>query len=336
MIKGDTTVGLVLLLPCVSAVAPKSHKQVMENSTKTVSFVLAAYGTIGHLKYLYFSIMLLWYLSICVSNITLIVIIYLDKRLHEPMYILLCNLFVNEVGGSTSLYPLLLSQMLSDTHEVSLPWCFLQMCSIYTSASVEFCSLAAMAYDRYVAICYPLHYGIMMNTGRVGLIILLVWIYSLFNFLFSFSFVIHLKFCGNVIEKVFCDHHLIIKLACSVSVLNRISDLLFAFVTIVIPFSLISASYIKILAVCVRTSNENKQKAVSTCTPQIVSVSNLFVGCIFHFVDSRFDVSHLPDKVRIILSVYILICQPMVTPFMYGFNLPKIRQACRRYLFNKK
>ncbi|XP_051260484.1 putative gustatory receptor clone PTE01 [Dicentrarchus labrax] len=308
----------------------------MENSTEIVSFVLAAYGNIGELKYLYFSIMLLWYLSICVANTVLIIVIYVDKRLHEPMYILLCNLFVNEIGGSTSLYPLMLSQMFSDTHEVTLSWCFLQMCYIYTCASVEFCSLAAMAYDRYVAICYPLHYSVIMNTGRVGMIILLVWMYSFVNFIFSFSFVIHLKFCGNVIDKVFCDHHLVIKLACSASALNKISDLLFAFVTIVIPVSFISVSYMKILAVCLNTSKENKQKAVSTCTPQIVSLSNMFVGCIFHFVDSRFDVDYLPNKVRIILSVYLLIGQPMITPFMYGFNLPKIRQSCNRFLFDQK
>nr|XP_046260324.1 olfactory receptor 4D1-like [Scatophagus argus] len=308
----------------------------MENSTEIVSFVLAAYGHIGELKYLYFSIMLLWYLSICVANTTLIIVIYVDKKLHEPMYILLCNLFVNEIGGSTSLYPLLLSQMFSDTHEVTLPWCFLQMSYIYTCGSVEFCSLAAMAYDRYVAICSPLRYNVIMNTGRVGMIIVLVWTYSFVNFILALSFVIRLKFCGNVIDKVFCDHHLIIKLACSVSALNQISDLVFAFATMVIPFSLILVSYMKILAVCLNTSKENRQKAVSTCTPQIVSLSNMFVGCIFHFVDSRFDVALVPDKLRIILSVYLLICQPIITPFMYGFNFPKIRQSFERFLFHMK
>ncbi|XP_041807304.1 olfactory receptor 7G1-like [Chelmon rostratus] len=308
----------------------------MENSTEVVSFVLAAYGNIGELKYLYFSIMLLWYLSICVANTVVIMVIYVDKRLHEPMFILLCNLFVNEIGASTSLYPLMLSQMFSDSHEVTLPWCFLQMCSIYTCASVEFCSLAAMAYDRYVAICCPLHYSVIMNAGRVEVIIILVWTYSFVNFIFSFSFVIRLKFCGNVIDKVFCDLHLVTKLACSFSVLNNIADLFFAFMTVVIPFSLILVSYMKILAVCLNTSKENKQKAISTCTPQIVSVSNIFVGCIFHFVDSRFDVSHVPDKIRILLSVYLLICQPIVTPFMYGINQTKIRQSCKRFLFDRK
>ncbi|XP_030285442.1 olfactory receptor 11A1-like [Sparus aurata] len=308
----------------------------MENSTEVLSFVLAAYGNIGELRYLYFSIMLLWYLSICVTNASLIMVIFLDKKLHEPMYILLCNLFANEIGASTALYPLVMSQMFSDTHEVTLPWCFLQMCCITTCASIEFCSLAAMAYDRYVAICCPLHYNIMMNTRRVGTITVLVWIYSFVNSMFSFSFVIQLKFCGNVIDKVFCDQHLIIKLACSVSVFNKISDLLYAFVTIVIPFSLILVSYMKILVVCLNTSEESRQKAVTTCTPQIISISGLFIGLIFHFSDSRFDAALVSDKVRIFLTLCFLIYQPMLTPIVYGLNLPKIKQSLKRFLFDRK
>uniref|UniRef100_A0A671XD74 Olfactory receptor n=1 Tax=Sparus aurata TaxID=8175 RepID=A0A671XD74_SPAAU len=267
----------------------------MENSTEVLYFVLAAYGNIGELKYLYFSIMLLWYLSICVNNAVVIM----------PMYILLCNLLANEIFATTLVYPLMMSQMFSDTHELTLPWCFLQMFCLTTSASIEFCSLAAMAYDRYVAICFPLHYNVIMNTRRVGTITVVVWMYSFVNSMFSFSLVVGLKFCGNVIDKVFCDRHLIIKLACSVSVLNKLSDLLYAFVTIVIPFSLILVSYMKILVVCLNTSEESRQKAVTTCTPQIVSVSGLFIGLIFHFSDSRFDAALVSDKVSSFLTVSV-------------------------------
>ncbi|XP_030283238.1 olfactory receptor 11A1-like [Sparus aurata] len=308
----------------------------MENSTEVVSFVLAAYGHIGELKFLYFSIMLLWYLSVLTVNTVLIIVIYVDKKLHEPMYILLCNLFANQIGASTALYPLVMSQMFSETHEVTLPWCFLQTYYLYICASVELCSLVAMAYDRYVAICCPLYYNVIMNTRRVRTLSVLVWMYPFINSVFSFSFVVPLKFCGNVIDKVFCDHYLIIKLACSVSVLNQVSDLLYAFSTIIIPFSLILVSYMKILPVCLNTSEENRQKAVTTCTPQIVSVSGLFIGLIFHFSDSRFDVALVSDKVRIFLSLFLLICQPMGTPIMYGYKLPKIRQSWKQFLFDIK
>ncbi|XP_063353423.1 olfactory receptor 10A6-like [Pelmatolapia mariae] len=308
----------------------------MENSSETVSFVLAAYGNVGELKYLYFIIILVWYLFICVANTVLIVVIRVDRRLHEPMYILLCNLCVNEINGSTSLYPLLLSQMFSDSHEVTLPWCFLQMCCLYTGAPAEFWSLAAMAYDRYISICHPLRYNVIMNTERVFKIILLVWVLSFLIFILSFSFIFSLKFCGNIVDNVYCDHKLIIILSCSASVQGSISMIFFVIMSFFIPFSLISVSYVNILRVCRETSKENKQKAVTTCTPQIVSLSNLFVGCICYSIDFRFLVSQVPDEVRTILGIYLLICQPILTPFMYGFNLPKIRQSCKRLLFKRK
>ncbi|CAI5656476.1 olfactory receptor 10A6-like [Oreochromis niloticus] len=308
----------------------------MENSSEIVSFVLAAYGNVGDFKYLYFIIILFWYVSICVANTVLIVVIHVDRRLHEPMYILLSNLCVNEIKAGTSLYPLLLSQMFSDSHEVTLPWCFLQMCSLYTGAPAEFWSLAAMAYDRYISICHPLSYNVIMNTERVFKIILLVWVFSFVIFILSFSFIFSLKFCGNNIENVYCEHQLIIKLSCSGSAQNSISIIIFVIMSIFIPFSLISVSYVKILTVCRKTSTENKQKAMTTCTPQIVSVSNLFVGCIFHSINFRLLISQVPDEVNIILPMYMLICQPILTPFMYGFNLPKIRQSCKRFLFKRK
>ncbi|XP_039456281.1 olfactory receptor 8-like [Oreochromis aureus] len=308
----------------------------MGNSSETVSFVLAAYGNVGELKYLYFIIILIWYLSICVANTVLIVVIRVDRRLHEPMYILLCNLCVNEINASTSLYPLLLSQMFSDSHEVTVSWCFLQMCCLYTSASVELCSLAAMAYDRYISICHPFTYNVIMNTERVFLMILLVWVFSFLSFIFSYSFIFSLKFCGNIIHSVYCDHQLIIRLSCSVSIQSFISDISFAIVSFFIPFSLTLVSYLKILTVCRKTSKENKQKAVTTCTPQIISVSNLCVGCIFNLIDFRSVVSQVPNEVRIILPMYALIFQPMLTPFMYGFNLPKIRQSYQRFSVKEK
>ncbi|XP_039884219.1 olfactory receptor 11A1-like [Simochromis diagramma] len=308
----------------------------MENSSEIVSFVLSAFENVGELKYLYFVIILVWYVSICVANTVLILVIRVDRRLHEPMYILLCNLCVNEINASTSLYPLLLSQMLSDSHEVTVPWCFLQMCCLYTSASVELCSLAAMAYDRYISICHPLRYNVIMNTERVFLLILLVWLYSFLSFIFSFSFIFSLKFCENIIHNTYCDHQLIIRLSCSVSIQSFISDISFATVSVFIPFSLILVSYMKILRVCRKTSKENKQKAVTTCTPQIISVSNLFVGYIFYFIDFRFVVSQVLDEVHIILPMYVLIFQPMLTPFMYGFKLPKIRQSYQRFLLKRK
>ncbi|XP_029936777.1 olfactory receptor 6B1-like [Myripristis murdjan] len=308
----------------------------MENTTQIVSFVLAAYGNIGHLKYLYFIIILLWYLLIFVANSVLIVVIFRDRRLHQPMYIFLCSLFVNEIFGSTSMYPCLLSQMFSDTHEVSVTNCFLQILFLYTSVSVEYCNLAAMAYDRYISICYPLHYSVIMTSGRVCTIILLVWVYSFVKLAFTFSLPFHFTFCGNIIDKVFCDLQLVSNLACSVSTFHSVLDLLFGIITIALPLIPISFSYLKILIVCLQTSREAKRKAICTCTPQIVSLLNLCCGCFFDMFQSRSNVAHIPSTLRVVLSVYLLICQPVLSPIMYGLTLSKIRNACKRFLLNRK
>ncbi|XP_061924383.1 olfactory receptor 2F1-like [Entelurus aequoreus] len=308
----------------------------MENSSEIAFFVLSAYFHMGQIRYLYFVLLLLWYCSICVANTALIVVIFVDRRLHEPMYMLLCNLLVNEISGSTSLYPLMLSQMLSELHRVPASWCFLQMFYIYTSAAVEFCSLAAMAYDRYVSICNPLRYNATMTTGRVAVIVLLVWLYSLSMYVISFVFVVNVKLCGNVINKVFCDHQLIAELACSVSVINSVIELLFVIMVFVFPFALVVVSYVEILVVCFSTSKENKLKAITTCTPHIFSMSNMFVGATLTVCESKIEGILLPDRVRVFFSIYLLICQPMLTPFIYGLKLPKIRQSCKRLLWRKK
>lgn len=308
----------------------------MENSTEITSFVLAAYGNIGQLRYLYFTLIIIWYLSIVLINSALIVVIGVNRRLHEPMYMFLCSLLINEIYGSTTIYPCLMSQMFSDTHEVSLTTCFTQIICFYTSVSTEYCNFAAMAYDRYVSICYPLHYNVIMNSGKVCAIILLVWIYSIANFTFTVYFMAHWRFCGNIIDKIYCDIHSLHSLACSVPAASSIYGLVYAAVTVFVPFVLISFSYIKILIVCVKTSSEAKQKAVSTCAPQIASMINFAIGCSFDIVQSRIDVSHVPDKLRILLSVYLVVCQPVFSPVMYGLNLSKIRDACKRFLCDKK
>ncbi|XP_071372560.1 olfactory receptor 6B1-like [Centroberyx affinis] len=301
----------------------------MENSTQIVSFVLTAYGNIGHMRYLFFTILISSYLSIICANILLIGVICGERTLHEPMYLFLCGLFVNELYGSTVIFPCLITQMFSDTHEVSFIFCLLQLFCLYMYASVEYCSLAAMAYDRYVSICYPLHYSIIMTTGKVYAILLLVWVYSFMKSTVTMFIVAHLKFCGNLIDKVFCDPN---KMACSISTVNSTFTLVVGFVTFTVPLIPIVFSYIKILAVCLRTSKESRQKALRTCTPHIVCLTNFVIACFFEVLQSKFEMTQVPSPVRVILSVYLLICQPFLSPIIYGLKITKIRNLCKDVL----
>ncbi|XP_071778893.2 olfactory receptor 11A1-like [Centroberyx gerrardi] len=306
----------------------------MVNSTLSY-FILGAYMHVGPLKYFYFMITALLYITIVFSNTALIVIICMKRSLHEPMYLFLCSLFVNELYGSAGLFPFLLVQIISDTHTVSASFCFLQIYCLYTYASVEFCSLALMSYDRYLAICYPLQYNTRMTSNKVAVFIVVIWLYSFLKFLITLSLNIRLTLCRNIINSVFCHNYLVAKLACSDSRVNNIYGLFGIVVTILAPLIPILFSYMKILKVCFAGSKETRQKAVSTCTPHLASLLNFSFGCCFEILQSRFDITSVPSVLRIILSLYFLIIQPLFNPIMYGMRMSKIRKICKSLVYCK-
>ncbi|TKS80472.1 Olfactory receptor 52D1 [Collichthys lucidus] len=301
----------------------------MINSTQVSYFTLSAYFDTGSLKYLYFMIVMSLYIVIIIVNASLIVVICMHRSLHEPMYIFLCSLFMNELYGSTGLFPFLLIQILSDVHTVSASVCFLQMYCIHTYAAVQFVNLAVMSYDRYVAICYPLHYNTLMTSSKIAMFIALTWLYPLIACIVIIYLNSHSQLCGNIINKVYCDSHSVVKLACSYHIVVNIYGLIVSFGTISIVLVFILYTYMKILKVCFSGSKQTRQKAVSTCTPHLASIFNFTVGASFEMIQSRFDMSSLPKIMRIFLSLYFLTCQPLFNPVMYGLNLSKIRVTCK-------
>nr|XP_046245051.1 olfactory receptor 11A1-like [Scatophagus argus] len=305
----------------------------MLNSTQVSYFTLAAYFDTGLFKYLCFMIVMLLYVFIVCTNSFLIVVICMNRSLHEPMYIFLCSLFVNELYGSTGLFPFLLVQILSDVHTVSASFCFLQIFCLYCYACVEFLSLAVLSYDRYLAICYPLQYNTRMTRSRITVLIYVAWVYAPVACFLPISMSVPLKLCGNIINKVYCDNYFIVKLACSDTTVNNVYGLMATFLTIACPVSLIFYTYMRILKVCFSGSKQTRQKAVSTCTPHLASLINFSCGCFFEIVQSRFDMKHVPNMLRIFLSLYWLTCQPLLNPLLYGLNLSSIRNICKHIIF---
>ncbi|KAM6970078.1 olfactory receptor 11A1-like [Aplochiton taeniatus] len=273
------------------------------------------------------------YILIIFSNSFLIVVICKKRGLHEPMYIFLASLFVNELYGSTALFPLLMVQLLSDTHTISASYCFTQIFVLYTYGSVEFCNLAVMAYDRYLAICYPLYYKVIMTPNRVGVLICLIWLYSFLRFIISLSLTVQLQLCGNIVNSVFCNNYLVVKLACFNTSVNNIYGLCGLVLSVAVPLIPILFSYMAIFKVCLGASKETRQKAIATCTPHLASLLNFSFGCFFEILQTRFDMTHVPSVLRIALSLYFLICQPLFSPIVYGVRMSKIREVCKNVLF---
>uniref|UniRef100_A0A672Z9J3 Olfactory receptor n=1 Tax=Sphaeramia orbicularis TaxID=375764 RepID=A0A672Z9J3_9TELE len=283
-----------------------------------------------HLQPLFLSL----YLSVIAANVLLIVLICVNRSLHEPMYLFLCSLFVNELYGSTGLFPLLLFQILKDIHTISASFCFLQIYIIHTYACVEFTILAIMSYDRYLAICYPLQYNQHMASHKVFFLVALSWLCPFIVIIVLMSLSAPLQRCGNIIHKVYCINYSIVKLACSDTTVNNIYGLILTVMVILVPFCYIVYTYMRILKVCFSGSKQTRHKAVSTCTPHLASVINFCFGACFEVVQSRFNMDNVPNMLRIFLSLYWLTCQPLFNPLMYGLNMSKIRIICKNlFLF---
>uniref|UniRef100_A0A8C9XDS2 Olfactory receptor n=1 Tax=Sander lucioperca TaxID=283035 RepID=A0A8C9XDS2_SANLU len=286
--------------------------------------------------YLYFMIVMSLYMLIVCANLLLIVVICMNRSLHEPMYLFLCSLFVNELFGSTGLFPFLLVQILSDIHTVSPSLCFLQIFSVNVYANVELFTLGVMSYDRYLAICYPLQYNTRMTSNKVAVLIASVWLFCVLHIVVMMSLSVILQLCGNTIQKVYCDNYSIVKLACFDTTVNNIYGLGYMFTVLFGLIILILYSYMRILKVCYSGSKQTRQKAVSTCTPHLASLINFSFGCFFEIVQSRFDMSSVPMMLRIFLSLYFLTCQPIFNPLMYGLQMTKIRSLCKSLIYGKR
>ncbi|XP_026187060.1 olfactory receptor 10A6-like, partial [Mastacembelus armatus] len=297
----------------------------MVNSTVSY-FILSLYTHVGVLRYFYFIMTVLLYIIIVIVNISLIVVICVNRSLHEPMYMFLCSLFVNDLYGSTGLFPFLLVQILSDIHTVSVPFCFLQVFCLYSYGNIEFCNLALMSYDRYLAICYPLQYNRRMTFNKVIILTIVIWLYSFIRCLITLSLSLQLTLCGNIINSLYCSNYLMVKLACSDTKVYNIYGIFAATTSILVPLLPILFSYMKILKVCFSGSKQTRQKAVSTCTPHLVSLLNFSFGCFFEILQSRFDMTRLPSVLRILVSLYFGVLQPLLNPFIYGVQTSKIRR----------
>ncbi|KAM9317837.1 olfactory receptor 11A1-like [Pholidichthys leucotaenia] len=301
----------------------------MRNSTEFSYFTLA-FPDVGIFRYIGFMFVLCFFLSIVCANVLLIVVICVNRSLHEPMYIFLCSLFINALYGSTGLFPFLLVQILSDVHVVFTSLCFFQIFCLFCYGNVEYLNLAVMSYDRYLAICCPLQYNTRMTFNKTIILIATTWLYGILICAVTISLSSSVQLCGNIINKVYCDNYSVVKLACSDTTALNIYGSTITILDVGCPLVFIMYTYIKILKVCFSGSKQIKWKAVSTCTPHLASVLNFTCGGCFEIFQSRFTMSSVPVMFRIFLSLYVLMTQPLLNPLIYGLNMSKIRISCRK------
>lgn len=298
----------------------------MENVTLPQYFNLTMFMNLGHLRYPAFVFCLLLYVFIVISNLAMICIIVQEKSLHEPMYVFIAFLSINSLYGSAGFFPRFLLDLLSDQHLIPRAACLAQSYIIYTYASYELTILCVMAYDRYVAICQPLHYSRRMSGRVVAALSFLVWACPACNLAVSISTAAKLPLCGCSINKVYCATWNIIKLSCNVSAVNGIAAILGAVAIAFFPFGFIVYTYLRIVVACWRTLPEVRAKVLQRCSPHVVSFAVYSITSFSDTALSRQPPGAVHPVLAIILSLEFIVIPPMLNPLVYGLKLPEIRR----------
>ncbi|XP_049905761.1 olfactory receptor 142-like [Epinephelus moara] len=304
----------------------------MENSTVSFYFNLTMFVNIGHYRYPAFVVCLLLYSFVVSANLVIIVVISREKTLHEPMYVFIACLSVNSLYGSTGFFPRFLMDLLSDTHTISHFACFIQIYVIYTYASYELTILGIMAYDRYVAVCHPLHYHRKMTSKTVFKLAALAWIFPAFGIAGCICLSARLPLCGNEIQKVFCANWNIVKLSCVTTVVNNVVGMLLTITTAFLPLFYVLYTYSRIVFVCWKSSAEFKGKVLQSCLPHVVSFVIYSITAFCDITLSRYNLEEINPFVAVILSLEFVIIPPVLNPLVYGLKLPEIRRQIQRMM----
>ncbi|XP_059371192.1 putative gustatory receptor clone PTE03 [Carassius carassius] len=295
----------------------------MENGTY---FYLMLFENIGYIRYAFFGLGFILYCTIVFFNALIILAIFLERTLHQPMYILISCLSVNSLFVAAAFFPRLLTDLLSDTHSVSREACILQAFVIYSYASNENTILMLMAFDRYVAISKPLQYNNIMTPKILSVLISISLIYPMLCVGIAGILNARLTICGNKLWKVYCHNWEIVKLSCANTIVNNVFGFFIVTTTVIMPLSFILYSYVKILIICRKSSLDFRRKAYQTCIPHIVILLNFSVALFCEVTLSRVAFLELPIGLSIIISLEFLIVPPILNPLVYGLNFPEIRK----------
>uniref|UniRef100_A0A674JJZ0 Olfactory receptor n=1 Tax=Terrapene triunguis TaxID=2587831 RepID=A0A674JJZ0_9SAUR len=297
------------------------------NQTSIMQFILLGFGNVPELQVLLFLLFLVIYIMTMAGNILIIALVVADQHLNTPMYFFLGNLSCLE----TFTVPKMLVNFLSDNRSISYMGCVAQMYFLLFLGISECFLLAAMACDRYVAICNPLRYRLIMNRRVCLSLTILSWFWGNVVSLVQTAWVFTLPFCGsNQINYFFCDIPPLIKLSCIDIPLYEMQLFTAAILVIFTPFSLIVVSYTFIISTILKmASAEGRHKAFSTCSSHLIVVTLYYGSCGLIYL--RPKSIHLLDTNKVLALIYTTIT-PTLNPFIYSLRNKEVKEALRRLL----
>ncbi|XP_045660162.1 olfactory receptor 7A17-like [Ursus americanus] len=302
-----------------------------DNDTGISEFLLLGFSEKPELQPLIFGLFLSTYLITVCGNLLLILAVSSDSHLHTPMYFFLANLSFVDICITSTTIPKMLWNIQTQSKVIIFAGCITQMYFFLLFAGWDDFLLTVMAYDRFVAICHPLHYMVIMNPQLCGLLILLSWIISVLNSSLQSLMLLRLTFCtGMEIPHFFCELNQVIGHACSDTFLN---DMVMNFATVLLagtPLAGILYSYCKIGSSIHRISSaQGKYKAFSTCASHLSVVSLFYCTSLGVYLSSAATQSSHASAVA---SVMYTVVTPMLNPFIYSLRNRDIKRALKRII----
>lgn len=298
----------------------------MANTRNVTEFIFLGLSSNQDVQKVCFVIFLLLYTAIVLGNFLIILIVLTSRSLGSPMYFFLSYLSFVEICYSSTTSPKLISDSLAERKAISLWGCMTQLFFIHFFGGTEIFLLTVMAYDRYVAICKPLNYTIIMNRQVCTVLVGIAWVGGFVHSFAQILLMFHLPFCGpNVIDHYFCDLLPLLKLACSDTFLIGLLIVANGGTLSVISFVVLLASYVVILLHLRTRSSEGRRKALSTCGSHITVVTLFFGPCIFIYLRPSTTLS--VDKM---VAVFYTVVTPLLNPVIYSLRNAEVKKAMKR------
>ncbi|KAM9319772.1 olfactory receptor 52D1-like [Gastrophryne carolinensis] len=303
----------------------------MENAS-SFSFVLLGLVEMQSQRYLFFLFSTAIYLVILMTNSIIVYVVLKERSLHQPMYTLIASLLLNEIFGSSSFFPKLMSDLITSTISISHTECLLQALCVSSFAFFEMNTFTIMAFDRYLAVCHPLQYFTLMTNNRALKVIAIFWVTSLLCLSIVVALGWNIPLCGNKINNIFCDYMSYVVLSCVDTSANRVHSAILTSVHFIITVLVTAVSYFKIYIISLKASRESHQKAVYTVVTHLLNFSIFLVGLLFVFLRYRFEKVTLPVTGHVFLSVTALVFPPICNPLIYGIRTHALKRKVAKYL----
>nr|XP_045006871.1 olfactory receptor 2A12-like isoform X2 [Jaculus jaculus] len=300
-----------------------------QNHSSVTEFILLGFSGNPRINWILFFFFLILYLLTVVGNGLIVALIRIDARLHTPMYFFLSILSLLDLSYATTTVPQMLAHLVSKNKTISYVGCVIQMYIFLTLGITETWIFAVMAYDRYVAICYPLHYGVQMSQALCIILVVSSALCGLTCALVYTVFAMTLPYCGpNEINHFFCEIPAVLKLACADTSLNDRVDFILGFILLLIPLSLILTSYVHIFMSILRIhSTQGQMKAFSTCASHITVVTMFCIPCMVMYMRPGSEASPEDDKK---LALFYNVISAFLNPIIYSLRNKDVKRAFLR------